>query len=69
VRILEDGRLIAVHALLHGRRQRSLLPGHRQLHREQRGECAGAKSLPGHSVARRPLGVYQLIGQQLGSAR
>jgi transposase len=69
VRILEDGRLIAVHALLHGRRQRSLLPGHRQPWREARAEHTGVRLLPGHSVARRPLGVYQLIGQQLGGRR
>jgi hypothetical protein len=69
VRILEDGRLIAVHALLQGRRQRSLLPGHRQPWREQRAEHTGVRLLPGHSVARRPLGVYQLIGQQLGGRR
>jgi hypothetical protein len=70
VRILDDGRLLAVHALLPGRRQRSLLPGHRQPRRvEHGGKHAGAKLLPGHSVARRSLGVYELIAQQLGAVR
>jgi hypothetical protein len=69
VRILEDGRLIAVHVLLAGRRQRSLLPRHRQLRRDRRDERSGVKLLPGHSVARRPLGVYDLVAQQLGSGR
>jgi len=70
VRILDEGRLIAVHALLHGRRQRSLPPGHRQARRpEHRGTGGGVKLLPGHSVARRSLGVYELIARQLGSAR
>jgi transposase len=69
VRILEDGRLIAVHALLEGRRQRSLLPGHRQVRRTERESGAEVKLGAGHSVARRPLGVYERIAQQLGSAR
>lgn len=69
VRIVEEGRLIAVHALLPGRRQRSLLPGHRHFHRDQRSERGSMKLLPGHSVACRPLGVYELIAQQLGNAR
>jgi hypothetical protein len=69
VRILEDGQLIAVHVLLHGRHQRSMLSGHRQPRREQRSKRADVKLLAGHCVARRPLGVYELIGQQLGSAR
>jgi hypothetical protein len=70
VRILDDGQLLAVHALLSGRRQRSLLPGHRQLRRVESLEQRAAVRLPtGHSVARRPLGVYELIAQTLGAAR
>ena len=70
VRILEDGKLIAQHALLHGRRQRSVLPGHRRLHRTGRCSSPGpGVVLPGHVVARRPLDVYELVARQLGAAR
>jgi len=70
VRILEDDRLIAVHALLHGRKQRSILPGHRLMHRAaQREDRPGLRLLPGHAVATRSLGVYEQIARQLGSAR
>lgn len=70
VRIIEDGQLIAVHPLLPGRRQRSLLPGHRLARRSRpRDRQADVKLLPGHSVACRPLGVYELIGRQLGRGR
>lgn len=70
VRILEAGRLVAVHALLHGRKQRSVLPGHRQVVRgTQRHERPGLRVMPGHAVATRPLGVYEQIARHLGSAR
>lgn len=68
VRIHEDGRLIAVHALLQGRRQRSVLTGHR--HSPRRGDTysgrGGSQLLPGHAVATRSLGVYEQIARQLG---
>jgi transposase len=69
VRIHEDGKLIAVHALLQGRRQRSVLPGHRQLHRPPKGREAGIRLAPGHAIARRPLDVYEQIARHLGAAR
>lgn len=70
VRIHEDGKLVAVHALLAGRRKRSVLPGHRQTVRSARQrEAAGMRLLPGHSVAVRPLGVYAQVAQHLGGAR
>jgi transposase len=69
VRILEEGRLIAVHALLQGRKQRSVLPGHRHVRTAQRREREAARLPPGHKVAMRPLGVYEFIAQQLGAAR
>ena len=70
VRILEDDRIIAVHALLHGRKQRSILPGHRLMHKAaQREDRPGLRLLPGHAVATRSLGVYEQIARQLGSAR
>ena len=69
VRILEGGRAIAVHALLQGRKQRSVLPGHRQVRLAQRRERAPVRLAPGHRVLTRPLGVYELIAQLLGAAR
>lgn len=69
VRIHEDQRLIALHPLLHGRHQRSVLPGHRQARRAQ-AKASGTRgsagvSAPGHSVARRALGVYEAVAQRL----
>ena len=70
VRIHEDGKLIAVHALLHGRKQRSVLPGHRQVVRgAQRHDKPLLRLLPGHAVATRSLGVYEQIARQLGGLR
>jgi len=68
VRILEDGRLVAVHAVLQGRRQRSVLPGHRQVRRLVRHAATSTVAvLPGHRVAQRPLGVYEQIARQLAT--
>ena len=70
VRIHEDGKLIAVHPLLHGRKQRSVLPGHRHLQRAaHRRDKLGLRPLPGHAVATRPLDVYEQIARHLGGAR
>jgi transposase len=69
VRILEDGKLIAVHALLHGRRQRSVLPGHRKLHRPSQRRPSAVPLLPGHAVATRSLRVYERIARELGAQR
>ena len=68
VRIHEDGRLIAVHALLPGRRQRSVLSGHRHSPRRSgmHHERASTRLLPGHAVATRSLGVYEQIARHLG---
>jgi hypothetical protein len=71
VRIHDGQRLVAVHALLHGRRQRSLLPGHRQ---QRRSNTAPEMQAPqvvkpaGHSVARRALEVYAAVAERLGAA-
>ena len=75
VRIHEHQRLIAVHALLHGRRQRSLLPGHRQVRRTTAPKRSVSSSpsgptvvrAPGHNVARRALEVYEAVAQRLGA--
>lgn len=72
IRIFEAGRLIAVHAVLEGRGQRSLLPGHRQFPRraQQAASRAGALPLgrPGESVARRPLAFYEAVGRRLAAS-
>ncbi len=71
VRIHDGHRLVAVHALLHGRRQRSLLPGHRQPRRSNAApevEKPLPVQPPGHSVARRGLEVYAAVAERLGAA-
>jgi transposase len=71
VRILEEGKLIAVHALLQGSKLRSIAPGHRQARRQpQRADSAPSlRLLPGHAVTTRSLGVYEQIAKHLGGAR
>jgi len=70
VRIHEGGQLIATHALLQGRKQRSVLPGHRHLHRSQHHRHARTvPAVPGNSVATRSLQIYEFVGRQLGSQR
>lgn len=72
IRIFEAGRLIAVHAVLEGRGQRSLLPGHRQFPRRAQQPVGAAGVLPlcrpGESVARRPLGCYEAVGRRLAAS-
>jgi transposase len=70
IRIFEDGALIATHARLEGRRERSVLAGHRLLQRiMQREKPDGIVLPPGHAVAQRPLAVYDFIGRQIGGQR
>lgn len=70
VRILEDDKLIAVHALLQGRKQRSILPGHRQPVRHlPRGDKPPVQVPQGHAVATRALEVYEQVGRHLGAGR
>jgi hypothetical protein len=72
VRIHEDQRLIAMHPLLHGRRQRSLLPGHRQALRTATPKHSSSGTTvvhaPGRNVARRALDIYEAVAQRLGAA-
>lgn len=72
VRIHADQRLLAVHPLLHGRRQRSVLAGHRQARRAtppKRASAGGALvNAPGHHVARRALDIYEAVAQRLAAA-
>ena len=69
IHIFEDGVLIAAHPILSGRRQRSLLPGHRKLARAQQRHAqratAHAISRPGHNVSARTLSFYDAVGQRL----
>lgn len=69
VRLFEEGKLIAVHPLLDGRHQRSLLRGHRSASRSMAGTNADSEFVnltrPGHRVPRRSLAVYETIGQRL----
>lgn len=69
VRIHEDGRLIAVHSLLQGRKQRSVLPGHRHMPRRSAltSRREAPRLLPGHAVATRSLGVYEQVARHLGA--
>lgn len=73
IRIFEDGRLIAVHPVLEGRRQRSLLPGHRKFPRRPSSSARTAGRAPfgraGDAVARRPLAVYDAVAKRLAAAR
>ena len=67
IQIFEDDRLIARHPLLAGRRQRSLLKGHRRSTRQQDLATVPA-ALGGERVVRRPLAVYEAIGRRLATA-
>ena len=70
VRILENGRLIAVHVLLQGCRQRSVLAGHRRPHaateRPRQSDPSTVLAQPGQVVAARSLAIYEQIGSRLG---
>ena len=64
VRIYEDARLLAVHPVLEGRRQSSILPGHRQSHSRARSQLP-ALSGTVHAVARRSLALYDTVARHL----
>ena len=69
VRLYEAGQLIAVHPLLEGRHQRSVLRGHRHMHREASRSVVAGEVVTlvraGERVSRRPLAVYNAIGERL----
>ena len=67
IRIYEDGELLAIHPVLDGRKQTSLLPGHRHV---QRNKLASRHAQPtaAASVARRPLSFYDQVARRLASA-
>lgn len=64
VRIFEEGTLLAAHPVLEGRRQSSILPGHRTLATRlaERRRRPPAREQP---VARRPLDFYDRVGRRL----
>ena len=66
IQIFEGDRLIARHPLLDGRRQRSLLDGHRRSARQQ-DQASVLAGLGGERVVRRPLAVYEAIGHRLAA--
>jgi transposase len=72
IRILDQGRLVATHPLLEGRRQYRIDPGHRHgaLARSSRHTAADDVFIGriGEHVARRSLAFYQAIGEQLALA-
>ena len=67
IRIYEDDALLAVHPVLEGRRQTSMLPGHRRQHERQK-EATQAACVPSPAVARRPLSFYDQVAKRLASS-
>lgn len=67
VRIFEEGTLLAAHPVLEGRRQSSILPGHRTLATRlaERRRRPPARQQP---VARRPLDFYDRVGRRLAGS-
>ena len=69
VRIYENGELLAVHAVLEGRRETSTLPEHRRSHHRQQQAAQRVASPATSSVARRPLSFYDQVAQRLAGTR
>jgi hypothetical protein len=72
IRILDQGRLIAVHPVLEGRKRTRIAPEHRNQPRHHRGRPTGAAHQPGIVIAHpgehigaRPLDIYQAIADRL----
>lgn len=71
IRILDEGRLVATHPVLEGRRQYRIDPAHRQGAARQAARKAAADVLigrPGDHVARRSLDFYQAVADRLAVA-
>jgi transposase len=73
IRILDQGRLVATHSVLEGRRQYRIDPNHRQggaaramRHGFEEAPLIGRR---GDHVARRSLAFYQAIGERLAGER
>jgi transposase len=70
VRILEQGRVIAVHPVLEGTGQRRIVAGHRTLPPPANSQTQRHGPPPGRSgevVALRPLTFYDAVGQRLAT--
>jgi transposase len=72
IRILEQGRIIAVHPVLHGRGQRCIAAGHRTLPAPANSQTPRSGMVlitrPGESVTPRPLAFYDAVGKRLAAA-
>jgi len=66
IQIFEAGQLIARHPHLEGRRQRSLLSGHRVPNRRA-DEIPIPHGFSGELVTSRPLAIYEAVGKSLAS--
>lgn len=70
IRILDQGRLVAVHPVLEGRRRTRVAPEHRQGRLPVRSGPAQPSAVidrSGDHVQRRPLDIYQAIGDRLAT--
>jgi len=70
VRILEDGKVIAVHPVLDGRGQRRLVAGHRGTPPPTNSQTPRQAPPPGRAgeiVALRPLDFYDAVGRRLAT--
>jgi len=71
IRILDEGRLVAVHPVLEGRRRTRVAPGHRQGTSRPRPKSAQydiVAGRPGEHIPRRSLEIYQAIGNRLAGS-
>ena len=72
VRILEEGRIIAVHPVMEGRGQRRIIEGHRTNPPPVNTQTRRHGPLPSRSgevVALRPLAFYDAVGKRLAADR
>ena len=70
IRILDAGRLVAVHPVLEGRRRTRVAPDHRQGRVPSRPgavEQGAVIGRPGDRIPRRSLDIYQAIGERLAA--
>jgi transposase len=70
IRIFEDGRLIATHAVLEGRHRRRVAPGHRKMPSILRNAAAQEPTLLGRAgdvVPRRSLDFYEAVARRLAA--
>jgi hypothetical protein len=71
IRILDQGRLVATHPILEGRRRTSTDPSHRQgasrMQHKQQNDVVVIGHV-GERVARRPLAFYQAVGNRLAAS-